>query len=191
MESRLQELLKNVADFFESENIPYGIVGSVALFKYGEPRFTQDIDVVADIPLGKIGRLCERFSSSECYISETAVREAVLRKFQFNIILHRTGLKVDVMIPGNSAFDRSRLSRIRPFTELGSTIRFASPEDVIIKKLEYYKLGDSDKHIRDILSILRCQREKIDREYIRKWVEEMELQPQWEIILEKEKYFSS
>ena len=189
MESKLQELLKLVADFFESESIPYGIVGSVATIKYGEPRLTLDIDVVADIPLGKIARLCERFSMPEYYISEVAVREAVLQKSQFNIISIDTGLKVDVMVPDNSAFGRTQLTRTRMFTDWGSTIQFASPEDVIIKKLEYYKLGESDKHVRDILSVLRCQREKIDREYIRKWVEEMELEAQWEMILEKEKCF--
>ncbi len=186
------DLLKRVVDFFESEDIPYYIVGAVAAMKFGEPRLTADVDIVADLPAHKIPTLCDYFSMPEYYVSEAAVRDAVQRKFQFNIIIPAIGLKVDVMIPEDSAYDKCRMQRIRRLHLDNKTMVFyASPEDVIIKKLEYYKIGGSEKHIRDIGGILRSQREKIDRAYIRKWVDEMDLNVEWGLILDKEKVFLS
>lgn len=187
---KLDDLLKLLADFFESEGIPYCVVGSVAAFRYGEPRFTQDVDILADIPLEKVGVLFERFPSADFYISENAVREAVLRKFQFNIIVPAAGIKADIIISKNSIFDRGRIKRATALTAGSDTlIRYATPEDIILKKLEYYQMGESVKHVRDILGILRIQQDKIDRDYIRHWVNEMSLQAEWAMILEKEKEF--
>ena len=43
------ELLLHVVNSFEQLNIPYLITGSIGSIAYGEPRFTNDIDIVADI----------------------------------------------------------------------------------------------------------------------------------------------
>ncbi len=37
--------MQKVADFLERESVPYRIVGSMASMAYGEPRFTNDVDV--------------------------------------------------------------------------------------------------------------------------------------------------
>lgn len=185
---KLDDLLKLLADFFESENIPYCVVGSVAAFRYGEPRFTQDVDIVADIPLGKVRALCDSFPPDDFYVSESAVRQAIMEKYPFNIIVPTAGVKADIFIPKNDLFDKSQFTRaMRLTTNDGHPIRFATPEDIILKKLVYYQMGESQKHVRDILGILRNQKDKIDRDYIRHWVSEIGLQAEWAMILEKEK----
>jgi hypothetical protein len=91
------ELLQFVARNIEEMGLRYFVTGSTATIFYGEPRFTNDIDVVADISERQIIEFCRRFPLSEFYVSESAAREAVIRKTQFNIIHPTSGLKVDVI----------------------------------------------------------------------------------------------
>ena len=124
----LYDLLARVVEVFERIQIPYLVTGSIASMAYGEPRLTNDIDVVAGILEGHIPELLAAFPEEDFYISEEAVRDAVLRRDQFNIIHPASGLKVDVMIRKDTAFDRSRFSRaqtIRPVATYQAA--FASP----------------------------------------------------------------
>lgn len=95
------EFTQRVVSTLESLGIPYFITGSIASIALGEPRYTNDIDVVADISLAAVSRILAEFPAPEFYVSESAVRDAVSRKFQFNIIHPSSGLKVDVMIPAD------------------------------------------------------------------------------------------
>ena len=62
---------------------------------------------------------------------------------------------------------------------------FASPEDVILKKMEYYKEGHSEKHIRDIVGVLKLRAEKLDRNYIEKWAVRLQLTDIWHAVVER------
>ncbi|HBO46412.1 MAG TPA: hypothetical protein DD670_21285 [Planctomycetaceae bacterium] len=180
------ELLRKVAGAFESLEVRYLVTGSMATIAFGEPRFTNDIDVVAWLPETKVADYCELFPPPEYYCYPPAVREAVRNRSQFNIIHPSSGLKADIMIPKDSEFDRSRLSRCVWIPTSGtSRARFASPEDVIIKKLDYFKEGGSDKHIRDIAGVLRVRGDRLDRTYIAEWAERLGLASEWRHVLER------
>jgi len=182
----LIELMAFVTNVFDELSIPHFITGSCASISYGEPRLTNDIDIVADIAPEKIEKLLARFPQEEFYISEDAVKQALAFKNQFNIIHPSSGLKVDVMIRHNSKFDDSRFCRVRNLNITGKNqIAFASPEDVIIKKMEYFKLGGSEKHLRDITGILRLSGESIDKNYISEWVRILGLEDIWKAIIER------
>lgn len=71
------ELMQTVVNFLERESVPYRIVGSMASMIYGEPRFTNDVDILVDLSLDKIDALCQEFSPPDFYISAEAAREAV------------------------------------------------------------------------------------------------------------------
>ncbi|MDP3041075.1 MAG: hypothetical protein Q8O18_14565, partial [Deltaproteobacteria bacterium] len=140
----LFELLQKIVDVFESIQIPYFITGAVAAMAYGEPRLTNDIDIVAAIEERHVGDLLKAFPANEFYIDEEMTREAILHHGQFNIIHPASGLKVDIIIKQNTPFDSSRFRRSRRIYPAESyQANFASPEDVIIKKMEYYKEGGS------------------------------------------------
>jgi predicted nucleotidyltransferase len=179
------ELLRKMATTLEKLGVPYAVVGSTASTAYGEARLTNDIDIVLDLQLGDVDRFCNEFPDPEFYLSRRAVESAVQRRFQFNIIHPTSGLKVDCILAGNNEFDRNQLARaIRVARkDAGYTVQFASPEDVILKKMEYFRLGQSEKHTRDICGILKEQGDRIDRDYIRQWAEKMDLTEIWEAIL--------
>jgi len=177
------ELLQKVVEVFENLRIPYLVTGSVAAMAYGEPRLTNDIDVVAAIDEQHIADLLSAFPSDEFYINEETVREAVHHHGQFNIIHPASGLKVDVIMKQDTPFDTSRFGRIRRiYPAEAYQANFAAPEDVIIKKMEYYKEGGSEKHLRDIAGILKISGEMVDRDYIVDWAKRLGLSEIWDAV---------
>ncbi len=180
------DLLRHVVRACETLGLRYFVTGSMATIFYGEPRFTNDIDVVVDLPAEAIPRFAAKFPPNEFYLSEESVRHAVRRRSQFNVIHPASGLKIDVMIPAGDAFDRSRFARTRtlhPAPDLEAV--FASPEDVIVKKMAFYLDGGSEKHLRDIAGVLDLGADEIDRRYIADWAERLDLQDVWREILER------
>ena len=100
----LFELLEKIIEVFENLSIPYLVTGSVASMAYGEPRLTNDIDIVADVTLSHIPALLAAFPEEEYYIDGEMIKEAILRIGQFNIIHPVSGLKVDVIIKQDIPF---------------------------------------------------------------------------------------
>jgi len=180
------DLLKHMVKVFESLGIPYLVTGSMASMLYGEPRFTNDIDIVVDIPIEKIKEMKKHFPEGEFYFDEVTVRDAIVEKRSFNIIHPASGLKVDVMLRKPSPFDNSRFGRGKRLSpSKGWDALFAAPEDVIIKKMEFYKEGGSEKHLRDITGMLKMSDKMIDKAYIRQWAEKLNLTEIWEAILRR------
>lgn len=179
------DLLRYVTGVLEKLCLRYFVTGSVAAIFFGEPRFTNDIDIVVDLKPERIQELCSEFPQSEFYLSEETVRRAVRQHSQFNILHPASGLKVDVMIPVVSPFNSvrfSRAARIKPEPDYDAV--FSSPEDVILKKMEYYREGGSDKHLRDIAGILTISAHLIDRNYIADWAARLELSEIWNSVLQ-------
>ncbi|HEV2854162.1 MAG TPA: hypothetical protein VHC97_15315 [Thermoanaerobaculia bacterium] len=180
------ELLRRVTGVLERLGLRYFVTGSMATIFFGEPRFTNDIDIVVDLPASRIADLCAAFPSPEFYLSEETVRRAVARRGQFNIIQPASGLKVDVMVPADTPFNRGRFlraQRVRPLPDLDAV--FSSAEDVILKKMEAYLEGGSEKHLRDITGILKISGKDLDRSYIAEWAERMGTSEVWEEILKR------
>lgn len=180
------ELLELVVNVFERYNISYFVTGSVASMAYGEPRLTNDIDIVADLNNEHIKDILISFSSPDFYVSENMIKEAIIHRSQFNIIHPASGLKVDVIIRKKTQFDESRFTRIRRI-QAGETYQanFASPEDIIIKKLDYYRMGSSEKHLRDITGILKISGDDIDSDYIVSWAKKLDLEDIWNAVLKR------
>jgi hypothetical protein len=182
----LPELLARLVSALERLQVPYLITGSVAAMAYGEPRLTNDIDVVVDINASHVSGLLAQFPADEFYLSDEAIHDALARRGQFNIIHPASGLKIDVMIQQGTAFERSRFSRTRLvyFADKQGG-RFAAPEDVILKKMEYYREGGSEKHLRDIAGIMRVSAGTIDEPYIGQWADQLGLREVWDAILRR------
>jgi len=182
----LAELLHRVTASLEALDIPYLITGSMATIAYGEPRFTRDIEVVVRLEKQDIERLRAVFPEEEFYLNPEAAADAIEHSGQFNILHPSSGLKIDLMVASSSAFDESRFSRSRrlPIGPSSEAV-FASPEDVIIKKLDYYRQGESDKHFRDIAGVVKVMGHALDRGYIESWSRRLNLESLWKRVLEQ------
>src|SRR6056297_920787 len=140
--------------------------GSVAAMVYGYPRFTADLDLVGELKPGDIVALVKMFPPEEFYCPPEDVlriESKRRRRGHFNIIHHETGYKADMYIYGDDPLHRWALaesSRIELDKQKG--IWVAPPEYVIVRKLEYYKEGGSEKHIQDIKGMFEISPEKID-----------------------------
>ncbi|MGC8542103.1 MAG: hypothetical protein ACP5QA_15940 [Phycisphaerae bacterium] len=164
------DLIDFVVDVMSAMKLRYFITGSTATIYYGEPRFTNDVDIVVDLPANKVMEFCGTFPPSRFYVSPEAAHDAISHKSQFNIIEPATGLKADIIVPTPDDFNRSRFARIRRLNlASGRNAWFASAEDVIIKKMLFYREGRSEKHLRDIIGVLRVCGEDLDRAYIARW----------------------
>lgn len=178
--------MSRVAEALDALSIPYFITGSCASISYGEPRLTNDIDIVADISAKDIPSLLGYFPLPEFYLSEDAIREAIATRGQFNIIHPTSGLKVDIIIRKGSEYDGLQFERCQriPLSK-NKTANFASPEDVIVMKMEYYRMGGSEKHLRDITGMMKISGKTIDCQYISLWAKRFGLAEIWEAILKR------
>ncbi|MGA2798528.1 MAG: hypothetical protein ABSE63_13180 [Thermoguttaceae bacterium] len=170
--------LRPVVAELERLGVRYYIGGSVAGSSYGYSRMTQDVDVVAELRMEHVKPLVEALQQ-EYYVNAGTVADAVARRSCFNLIHNKTFYKVDIFASQNRDYNRAAFQRIRkkPLVNEDPTTEFfvASAEDVILSKLEWYRLGDeaSDRQWTDILKILEVQKNRFDRDYMQKWAEEL------------------
>ena len=182
------DLLRHACAVCDRLKVTYLVTGSTATIAYGEPRFTNDIDIVVDLPLDCVAEFCAGFPGDEFYISLSAVAEAVRQRQQFNVLHPASGLKIDFIVLTESEFDQSRRQRARQLAVLPDRlVSFASPEDVILKKMVYFQEGASDKHLRDIAGVLRIQGEALDRRYIETWALKFGVTSIWQMLLDRAK----
>jgi hypothetical protein len=173
------DLLARMTALLDGAGIPYMLTGSFASTLFGAPRTTQDIDIVIEPTLGTLEKLLHVLPESEYYVSREAAREAYGAEGMFNLVDLATGWKVDLIIRKQRSFSREEFRRRRPLEMLGIQLFVASAEDVIVAKLEWAKLGESERQLRDVAGILRGQGDALDVGYIEQWVTAMRLGPQW------------
>ena len=180
------ELLQVIADFFESHQIVYRVVGSMASIAYGENRFTNDIDIVADLRSRHVDSLCDFFPPPDYFIARHAVEDAIRKRFQFNIIHVTSGLKIDVMLPKATEYAALEQSRARRLSDPdGLSAWFAAPEDVILNKLIFFQLGGIEKHLRDIAGIIKVKQDELDLDYIHVWSEKLNVASEWGLVKQR------
>lgn len=174
------DLLRLVAGTLERLGIQYLVTGSMASIAYGEPRFTNDIDIVVRLTIDQARALCDALSPEGFYLSIEAAQEAVRLHGQFNAIHPESGLKIDFMVATDDDFNHSCFGRCRRLEiSTACEVSFAAPEDVIVKKLQYFRDGGSDKHLRDIRGIVKLTGESLDRAYLSQWIDRLGLQAEW------------
>src|SRR5260370_22291325 len=178
-----------LVDACEQLGVSYYIGGSVASSAYGLPRTTIDADLVADLRIEHVRPLVQQLQNAY-YIDADMIRDAIKHRSEFNIIHFETMLKVDVFIQKTRAFDRETRRRVRQEkldeTSSDHVFLLASPEDVILNKLEWYKMGGevSDRQWNDILGVLKVQGTSLDLAYLRQWPAALDVSPLLDRALE-------
>jgi hypothetical protein len=177
MQNEPVEVTLKVTNVFQKLDVPYLIGGSLASTLYGMVRTTQDSDIVAEMRLEHLQPFVTALEG-EFYLDEEMIADAIRRNSSFNIIHRETMFKVDVFIPRPRPFLQAQLARAQRqvFTfETEVSAKFASPEDTILSKLEWYRLGGetSDRQWRDILGVLKTRAGEIELDYLRTWAGEL------------------
>jgi len=168
--------------------VAYMVSGSVAVIIYGEPRLTHDVDLIVALDQGRIARLPAVFSPAEFYCPPAeviAVEVAREQRGHFNIIHLETGFKADVYLSGRDPLHAWGLARARQFEVEGQVLVVAPPEYVIVRKLEYYREGGSEKHLRDIRSMLNTSPEAIQSAELEQQIAVRGLQEAWRQVQER------
>ena len=167
----------------EEAGIKYMTTGSVASMLYGVPRFTHDLDVVIDLAPSQIEDVISAFPFEEFYCPPRDVIKIESNRplrGHFNVIHHKTGFKADIYIHRSDQLQLwglAKKTRIDISEEQGLWV--APPEYVIVRKLEYYREGHSEKHLQDIAGMLEISGDIIDKRVIQEWVEKFDLSSQW------------
>jgi hypothetical protein len=168
----IKELLKTVTHLLDQKGIGYMISGSLALNVYCIPRMTMDIDIVIELDLANLSDFLEIFSTGY-YLNEDTIKQEIKRKGMFNVIDHRSGLKIDFIIRKDTEYRKLEFSRrtLRQVDDI--PVRMVSVEDLIISKLDWIQKLKSDRQINDIKMLLNLP--GIDRDYISSWSEKLKL----------------
>lgn len=181
----LAEFLDRLTSIIEEAGIAYMLTGSLAAAYYAEPRATRDVDLVIAVSPGQAEELANRLDRDGLYVSLEAAREAVRTEGQFNAIDPASGWKADLIPRKGRRFSREEFSRRRRVEVLGRELPLVTAEDLIVAKLEWSQRGASERQLRDALGILAQRGEELDREHIERWVDELDLDREWERLVEE------
>lgn len=167
-------IVARLARVFQTIGIRYVIGGSFASSIYGVPRATQDVDIVADLHAEHAEGLASALAP-EFHVDAAVMRDAIRDGSSFNILHEPTMFKADIFISPYDDWSRERLARActEQFeTEEGPVaVRFSSPEDTLLHKLMWYRLGNevSDRQWTDAVGLLRIQGDHLDGAYLERW----------------------
>lgn len=159
------------------------ITGSVAATFYGEPRNTNDVDIILFLKSDLVQKLIEVFPEEEFYLPPIDVIQVELARRSrghFNIIDLTTGFKADIYLVASDPLHLWGLSHLRTIDLDGTAIPLAPPEYVIIRKLQFFREGQSEKHLRDIRRMLTMLGDSFNRSQLIAFISEHHLNPEWE-----------
>ncbi len=173
------EITLHVAETFERLEVPYLVGGSLASSLHGLPRATQDVDLVADLREEHV-RAFAAALEVDFYLDAEAIRSAIRRRSSFNVIHLETMFKVDVFITKDDEATRQEMQRRQSYVLSEAPKRqivVASPEDVILQKLYWFRLGGevSDRQWQDVLGVMKVQGDALDEAYLARMAAQMNL----------------
>ena len=174
-----QDVFRRVTAALDQAGIAYMLSGSFASAYYGAPRSTQDIDLVIAATPAQLREFVQGLPSDEYYVDLDAALQAHERQSMFNVIDLATGWKIDLIFRKARAFSEGEFRRRQQVNLEDTPLFVASPEDVVISKLEWAKLAQSKRHVEDVAGILRMRWELLDHSYLEKWILELGLDSQW------------
>ena len=180
--------LKLILDALKASKVEYLIGGAIAEWAWGEPRATQDLDIVINLPVKAIGKFSKELEKRNMLVPADIILDTMMEDradIPLNAIHMYSGLKADLYLMRDgdelrqSAFQRRLLVDYGP--PIGE-VYVHSPEDLILYKLMYLGLSGQPKHARDIAAILKAKKDQLDYGYIESWVVRLGLNSVWQEI---------
>jgi hypothetical protein len=176
------DFLNSLGQRLQAAGIAFMVVGSHASSLHGIYRATNDVDIVIDPTPAQLAQFVTSLGE-DIYVSPSAARDALHRRSMFNVIDTVNGLKADLIVRKNRAFDRVQFQRRRTGTLGGYSVPVASAEDIILAKLEWNRVTPSDRQWQDAFNVAVVQWPRLDQPYLRHWGAELGLTSELESLL--------
>jgi hypothetical protein len=170
--------------------VEYLIGGAIAEWAWGEPRATQDLDLVVKIPIKGINKLSKELEKRDILIPADIILDSILEDRAdslINAIHMHSGFKADLYPVREGDELRQSAFQRREQVDYGPPIGkvyIRSPEDLILYKLMYFGLSQQSKHSRDIAAILKSRKNELDMNYIEQWASRLRLSSLWKELLD-------
>lgn len=178
--------LKLILDALKASKVEYLIGGAIAEWAWGEPRATQDLDIVINLPVKAIGRFSKELEKRNMLVPADIILDTMMEDradIPLNAIHMYSGLKADLYLMRDGDELRQNAFQRRLLVDYGPPIGKVyvhSPEDLILYKLMYLGLSGQPKHARDIAAILKAKRDQLDYGYIESWIVRLGLISVWQ-----------
>ncbi|MEP7133552.1 MAG: hypothetical protein ABI904_01345 [Chloroflexota bacterium] len=185
----ITDFLKLILEALKATRVEYLIGGAIAEWAWGEPRATQDLDIVINLPVKAIGRFSKELEKRNMLVPADIILDTMIEDradIPLNAIHMYSGLKADIYLMRAGDTLRQSAFQRRVLVDYGPPIGKVyvhSPEDLILYKLMYLGLSGQPKHARDIAAILRAKNNQLDFGHIEKWVAHLGLGSVWKELL--------
>jgi hypothetical protein len=185
------DFIQLVLEALDAADVMYLIGGAVAVWAWGEPRTTRDLDLVVDLPFESMAALSHELEQRDMLVPVDIMIDLLIEDradLPINAIHMFSGYKAELFLfkPGD-AFRASNLKR-RQLVDLGpplGEVYVHAPEDLILNKLRYFRISQQPKHVRDIAGIVLNLDQTLDYVYIDRWAEQLDLTETWREIQER------
>ncbi len=180
MNESLHRFLELITGWLDAASIPYMLAGSFASTLHGRPRSTQGVDLVIDPPQRSIRELVASIPPERGYVDLSTALAALRARDMFNVIDLDTGWKADLIVRKARAFSVREFERRRRTEWQRLSIYVASPEDVVLSKLEWCRLsGGSERQLADVAGVIAALGQELDVQYIEEWLEPLHIRAEW------------
>jgi hypothetical protein len=151
--------------FLTAHTIPYVIIGGAALPRWGEPRFTKDVDLMAMASLVEGVEPLARLVLSKFPARRPDTLD-LARVARVLTVRASNGCDLDISL-GLPGFEEQVIERAVDYElEPGKVVRVCSAEDLIVYKC----VAGRPQDLTDVDGIVIRQRDKLDTPYIRQWL---------------------
>jgi hypothetical protein len=150
--------------------VAWVIGGSIASSVHGEPRSTQDVDMVVALRDRHVTPFVKQMGR-DYYVDADAMRLAVVSGASFNAVHFASAIKVAFFVAGGDPFEAERLRSRQRIAMPNGVLYVDTAEHTLLRKLEWYRRGGevSERQWRDVHAIARMQSDSLDREHMRLW----------------------
>lgn len=179
-----KKFLEKLISLIESAGIPYAVCGSLSSGLHGQPRATNDADIIIAPTQGQLDKFLKSLEVGY-YVNPEVAFEAMKMRSMFNVIDNELGWKADLIFRKDGPYELTEFNRRLKAKLMGIDLWILSPEDVILSKLEWAKNNQSEQQLRDALGVAVVQRHRLDMNYLRKWAKELQVESSLEQILEQ------
>jgi len=179
------ELIRTFVEPLNRSGLTYMVTGSIAVIVMGEPRLTHDVDIVIQLRQADCARLPLFFTPDLYYcppLENIRLETARETRGHFNLIHMATGGKADLYPIGKDPLHLWAITKRRKVDYHGVSMFIAPPEYVIVRKLQYYLEGGSQKHLIDIANVLKFTAETLDQTALLQWIDKLGLRNVWQEV---------